>query len=395
MAINPARKQITETVERYVRRKTLKAIFPSAGADLIKKADTLKAGILGRKTGYLLGLYNGEQKLLLTNEEVAAALPLEKLKGFSPAFVLKSHSDRARFGVTAEGRVVEFKGTTPIEFYPDKTNPNSGDPEGLLSLEAAKNEARGLTLIGELETQVVDLGEFFTAYKGFAQLYRAGKAGNRYFPWLRLDSPLTVTQLLAELEEKPLEQFLFDSGERSGRQLKKLHDTGYTLHNPWREGEILGRRARAPLTFSSLHPANVEIHGNIVDTEGMRTFEAAKELFWRRLSEDPKVDLDPDEKKDYETGKKSPAYFSRLCDIQRLIGGAHKLDRSLLGVLGEQQFLSLLSGLLKGYYRAPDQEIRPIIEELKESFTRARTRAKTLPIQSTHLRILSRLEPAA
>lgn len=336
-------------IERSVRRRALKTLFPKAGAALLEKALTYQQAILGDNAGYSLGMYNPATKTLFTDEKTAYKLPAAELHQYSAVFAIQSHSKRAMYIVEKNGKVSEFKGKTPLQFNPEKRNPNSGDPEGLLSLTAARNEAKGLNVIGELETGVVDLGAISPSFDGYAQLYRSGKDGFRYYPWLRLDSRPSVTGTLAELEGKTIEQFLHESGERLGRQLRKLHNAGYTLHNPWREGAIGKEVVRKPIWYSSLHSANVEIHGNLIDPEGMRTFEEAERLFWQRLAAEPTA-LTPKERSSFESGKISVGYYSRLCDIQRFFGGTHRLEKSMAGVLGRDGFVALLRGFLAGYY---------------------------------------------
>ncbi|MFA6417717.1 MAG: hypothetical protein WCW67_01080 [Candidatus Margulisiibacteriota bacterium] len=344
MAIETLRAKI----ERSVRRRALKTLFPKAGPELLEKAQAYQYAILGDNAGYSLGMYNPATKTLFTDEKVAFGLPAEKLRQFSTVFAIQSHSNRAMYIVEKDGKVSEFKGKAPFQFYPGKRNLNSGDPEGLLSLAAARNEVKGLSLIGELEAEAVDLGALFPAYDGYAQLYRSGKEG-KYYPWLRLDSRPGVTRTLAELEGKTLAQFLHESGERLGRQLRKLHKAGYTLHNPWREGTVGRETVRKPLWYSSLHSANVEIHGNLIDPEGMRTFAEAEQTFWRRLAAEPTA-ISAKERSCFEAGKVSVHYYSRLCDIQRFFGGTHRLEKSIAGVLGKDSFIALLKGFLAGYY---------------------------------------------
>ena len=337
-------------VERGVYRHHLRQLFPWITASQLNRAETFREGIIGRTAGYGIALYNPAKKILLTSEKMEELLTREERLSYFPKMAIQSHSRRAMWIIAADGKVIEFKGKTPPQFNQDKRNPNSGDPEGLLSYAAARKEAEGLRMIGAIESGATNLADLFPVYEGYGQLYRAETSNARYFPWLRIDSPVEVTRFLAELEGISIERFLFESGERLGRQLRKLHDAGYTLHNPLREGIVGGTNIRKPIWYSSLHSANVEIHGNLIDTEGMRTFEEAETLFWRRVNDEPGALQSDRERALFESGVVPLPYYSRLCDFQRFLGGVDRLEKSIAGVFGKALFLRMFLGLMEGYY---------------------------------------------
>ncbi|MBU0629923.1 MAG: hypothetical protein KKC80_03275 [Candidatus Margulisbacteria bacterium] len=384
-------KILKEKVQRGIYRHHLRLLFPRINNAQLDRAETFREGIIGRTSGYSPCLFSHEKKVLLTSIKWENRLSKEAWFSFAPKMAIQSHSRRAMWIIALDGKVIEFKGKTPLQFDLGKLNPNSGDPEGLLSLSAARNEAVGLRLIGEVECGVTNLFEYSSMYDGYAQLFRTVTNGSRYFPWLRIDSPVPVTAFLAELEAVSTERFLYESGERLGRQLKKLHEAGYTLHNPMRVGVVAGQTFRKPIWYSSLHSANVEIHGHLIDTEGMRTFEEAEALFWRRVHEDPKAIENIRERAMFESGVVPVPYYSRLCDFQRFLGGADRLEKSIAGVLGKDLFIGLFSGLINGYYsgRVSGEKLKQAVAGLlkKEKIGR-------VDLGTTH-GILYQLEKAA
>ncbi|MCX5750508.1 MAG: hypothetical protein NT099_02365 [Candidatus Saganbacteria bacterium] len=83
-----------------------------------------------------------------------------------------------------------------------------------------------------------------------------------------MDKFSPVYELLSELESVPLERFLYQAGARLGSQIKKMHDQKMTLH----QSNGNGKAPDEPL-FSCLCAHSVEIHGNIVDVEGLRPID--------------------------------------------------------------------------------------------------------------------------
>ena len=288
------------------------------------------------------------QPFLITDEKRLESLPPENGGEFSPAIVLESRSHRARFWVDEEGRIMEFKGLTPSVYDEEKINPNSNQPRGLMTLEKARIEAEGINLIGALEARVVELGKYFGDMGKYAQLCRRAKAGGKYFPWARMDILPTSMQLLAELEGVDFETYLHQACVRFGRQLRGLHDAGRTLHTPFRVG------TDEPF-FSSLHMGNVEIHGNIIDLEGMKDFREAEEACLEAFKADRKNWARIPKELLQQMKDRPFRDFSRLSDLHIFIGGRGFGEGSFFRtffVAGRdaERFTLGLSGIIEGYY---------------------------------------------
>lgn len=342
-------------------------LFPQASSDLKKKAlgpyEHLFHTELFLKPS--LAFLHREKLFLITDEARFNSLNPEQQSGFEPVMVLESRSRRARFWVSPEGQIVEFKGLTPHKFNPLNLNHNSGQPNGLLELNPAYCEKAGLDIIGQIDSGVYELGEYFADLGPYAQLFRRAGPQTKYLPWLRMDLSPTLMQILAQLENLPFETFLYQSCARFGAQLRRFHDAGKTLHSPFQEPGGFPE----PF-FSSLHSGNVEIHGNIIDLEGMVDFAEAERSYKESLARQDRSRLDP---RGY-IGEKILAeaettddfgFFCRLSDLHRLIrGNSHQLIResSLAGNLfasdahSPYNFILALTGVIRGYYHRPAKE---------------------------------------
>ena len=363
---------------KHVQRIYLDQLFPHGPQNLKERALTYvdQAILIREWQPYQpsLAYLNLERKFLVTDEKRFQTLPPEKVRDFVPVLVLESRSHRARFWVDEEGRAIEFKGLTPSEFNKDRINPNSGQPEGLFDLECARAEVRGINLIGELESGLTDLGEYFADLGGYAQIYRTGMDGNPYVPFARLDLPQSYMQTLADLEGVPLERYFYEAALRFGLQLRKLHDAGQTLHIPYP-----GCGLKPEPFFSVLHSGNVEVHGNIIDLEGMKDFRTAEKEALRALMTGQR-NLAAIPPEIIEQMKQRPfEFFSRMSDLQRLIGGTWHAESSLFGTTCEKGkngglFVKALSAIILGYYGPRIERVSAKLEntyaKLRESLSR-------------------------
>jgi len=342
-------------------------LFPGASSELKEKAlgpyEHLFHTELFLKPS--LAFLHREKLFLITDEARFNSLNPEQQSGFEPVMVLESRSRRARFWVSPEGQIVEFKGLTPHKFNPLNLNHNSGQPNGLLELDPAYCEKTGLDIIGQIDSGVHELGEYFPDLNPYAQLFRKAGPQTKYLPWLRMDLSPTLMQILAQLENLPFETFLYQSCARFGAQLRRFHDAGKTLHSPFQ-----APNDRPEPFYSSLHSGNVEIHGNIIDLEGMFDFGEARDIFRDQLSRldrsrmDPRGFIDAEILAQAETGEDF-GFFCRLSDLHRFIrGNTYQLTResSLAGNLftADAQtpyyFIVALTGVLRGYYHRPAKE---------------------------------------
>ncbi|HTY12644.1 MAG TPA: hypothetical protein VMD02_00490 [Candidatus Omnitrophota bacterium] len=298
-----------------------------------------------------VAFFDPQSRLLITDRARLDSLPHILQDRFVPTEVLESRSHRARFFVADNGATFEFKGLTPRHFNLLKLNPNSNQPKGLFGSDYARNEHIGLDLIGGVSAGVNELGGWFGDLNGFSQLMRASAPGERFYPWMRMDDTISAIQLLAELEGKPLETFLFESHFRLGRQLRQFHQAGLTLCNPFRNGTA----PNEPF-FSSLHSGNVEPHGNLIDLEGMRSFSDAAEAF-NYYTDNGTVlpkQLTP---RFMERLSRHPfSFVCRVADLHRYLESRNNLERSLFkstfSPSGRHRlFQRILSGMIHGYYR--------------------------------------------
>lgn len=344
------------------------AIFPKAAgnANLFKRAvldNGLHCQNLFQANGTFLPIYKGhlrnDGKFVITNPERMSEI--KNADEFRPLYFLGSHSKRAWFNVSSDGTVSEFKGLTPVKgqfnntlCYYDlkKINNNSNQPYWLSDISCAGIEHETLKIIGSIETNVVSLGDYFKDLEGYAQLMRKGKPGNKYIPWHRMSSNMGIFELLSELEEVPLEKFLYNAGYKTGSQLKIMHSSGLTMHGP------AYIKDEASLFYSSFHSGNVTPYGDIVDTEGATFFDDSKEMFYIMLSDNKcrkLIDLPADFNEIVE--RFSFNFVSRISDLNTLITGRGPLSKEspLLDNFyfinnSLDKYKSLLSGILNGYY---------------------------------------------
>jgi len=350
-------KRQLEQGPRPAQAAVLDRLFPNADPALKEKALTLSGCHLFIRERLLqphLAFLNQTKSFLITDEARFESLRPELQVDFQPVLVLESRSHRARFWTSPEGRVIEFKGLTPQDFDETNINHNSGQPQGLLEVNPAQSEKAGLDIVGAVDCGVTELGEYFGDLVQYAQLYRRARdTGDRYFPWLRLDIKPAAMQVLAELEGVSFETFLQASCRRFGEQLKTLHRAGRTLHAPFSQPG-----SRPEPFFSFLHSGNVEIHGNIIDLEGTRSFAGAERDFREHLKEGEKRKLVGEK---YLAGIENGEdfeIFCRLADLHRFISGNQYtavVETSLFGslyVLGgsPDNFNLALSGVIRGYY---------------------------------------------
>ncbi len=338
-------------------------MFPTAPGEFREKAvrpfDTTlhESGMAFFKRGQELlpgsrAFFDPQRMVLITDAARHASLPESLKDGFIETEVLESRSHRARFFVAENGEAFEFKGLTPVDFDLSKLNPNSNQPRGLFESGHARREFDGLQLTGGVRSAVNELGEWFGDLKGFSQLLRAGRPGERFYPWMRMDESMSTLQLLARLEGKDLETFLYESHVRFGRQLRKLHDAGMTLCNPFRRGTAMDE----PF-YSSLHSGNVEPHGNLIDLEGMMGVNRSEEAFNGYIRQNPDS-LRRVSRNLLEHVFKNPFSFTcRVADLHRYFESRNNLERSIFkqtfSPSGRHRlFMSILSGTIRGYYQA-------------------------------------------
>ncbi|MBU0671442.1 MAG: hypothetical protein KJ732_00270 [Candidatus Margulisbacteria bacterium] len=287
-----------------------------------------------------------------------------------PVLVLESRSHRARFWLDPEGRLLEFKGLTPYEFDVAKLNPNSGQPQGLFAAVPAMVEADSLKLLQGVDSELTELGEFFPDLEGYAQILRGSKEGERYFSWMRMDSGPETYELLAQLEGLPLETFLYESGQRFGQQLRRMHKAGRTLHNPFASA----KEPKEPF-FSTLHSGNVDPHGNIIDLEGLSNFEAAENGFWAAVIGNNWGEQVPDKIMNQLLPRHPFEVFSRASDLQLFLGGRYRrslfsspvFERLFRASKRPELFSRVLAGALDGYYQLKDSSQQ---EEIQQDLTR-------------------------
>jgi hypothetical protein len=340
----------------HIRRLYLDRLFPHGPEGLKQKSLTLAFyAVFLRASEELspsVAYYDPRTCFLITDKKRLKDLPERTASKFFPVIVLESRSHRARFWVDERGKVIEFKGLTPKKYDEDRVNINSGQPEGLLALSAAQAEGQGLKVIGELDSKVTRLVRYFPDMKNYAQLVRRGKNGGRYLPWLRMDIPRTVMEAVAGLQGIPLEQYLYESGERLGRQLRSFHQSGKTLHAPYPEAT----KHIEPF-FSSMHSGNVVVGGHLIDLEGAMTFAEARSEFVSRAEADEKNFRAIPRPVLKAMKKRRFSFFSRMSDLQRLIGGRASGESSLFGSLYYKErrknvdlFMRVLAGIIDGYY---------------------------------------------
>lgn len=369
-AESPAWRRYTQ-IKKIVRHGQAQAhglffdrLFPEATVYQRKKAVELAATAFfqrGRSTvdefpvlQPSVSFFHPTHHLLITDEARWKQLPEVQQAEFIPVLTIESRSKRARVCLTAEGCVVEFKGLTPKKFDPSNLNPNSNQPENLLALGAAKDEIKGLSLVGALETKLISLGDHSQDLAGYAQVYRAAGFGERFFPWMRMDVDVCIFQLLADLERVPFEQFLHTVGRRLGKQLRRFHKEGYTLHFPFGHTKAPGE-----LFFSDLHLGNLEVHGHILDFEGMASFREIEKYFQEEVLPHPERVING-RGRYLDEAQNNYSFFCRASDIFAFLGGrrgngaAPSLSTKFLDAKrgAPLQFPSLLAGFVAGYYEA-------------------------------------------
>ncbi|MFH1683602.1 MAG: hypothetical protein ABIA67_01835, partial [Candidatus Margulisiibacteriota bacterium] len=232
-----------------------------------------------------------------------------------------------------------------------KKNINSDQPRDMFVADAARNEVEGLKIAGALECGITELGRYFGDLEGFAQIYRASRPEWKYFSWMRMDAPLSTYEMLAELEGKPVERFLYEAGVRFGWQLRRLHEEKMTLLSPFRNGT-----AKDEAEFSSLHSANVDPFGTIVDFEGKMRFDEAEDAFGRQGGVVPK-----------EIKDQPFSFFCRASDLLRFVGGrtnqkfgpeTHLFRRLARDTGAPDNFFRVVAGVFEGYYKMDDKAAR-------------------------------------
>jgi|GEM_PF-3307404 len=375
-----------------VHQRFLRRIFPRISEEMIKKTTEVfyRPVLEARKTGLFLrgdiplkasgAWLNAKIPLLLTEEERFRKIA-EKSEEFAPIEVLESRSERARICLVEEREKVaiwEFKGLTPKRVNPGRLHPSSGQPYWVFANGPAEKEKMGITLVGAIEARVIELGSYFEDLVGYAQLLRRAKPGEFFFPWLRMDIQPSIYQVLAELEEIPFETFLCQAGERMGQELGSLHRKRLTLHEPFLDEED-------PF-FSSLHSGNVEVHGHLLDLEGLNKIEEAEEQFWwgvkayaQRLSARKIMGYDPLEGwkvfgKVLKFEQNPFSLFSRSCDLQRFLGGTAiqwGMEPSFFRYWQNQpeDYLQFLSSFFLGYYpeireQRKEEEVKAYLKEV-------------------------------
>lgn len=381
-------KQQVQKGREHVHGLFFDRLFPQAPKNLRTKAlEHHQTAFFRRGDNEILqpslAFFNLEAGVLITEEERFEQLPLEAAETFSPVLVLESRSHRARFLVNKDGRTIEFKGLTPTRFDPNDLNPNSGQPQGLFVSTSAKAEVVGLDITGGVLSGAAELGDYFEDLEGYAQIYRAARPGQKYFSWMRMDVVFPVYELLAALEGKSAEEFLYESGRRFGEQLRQLHKKGATLHDPF-PGE---EKTNEPF-FSTLHSGNVDPYGNIIDLEGARTFEIAFEDMlanWERLEHSVPARTF-NRMRDEINQRKSLERYSRASDLHVFLAGREGRNGSSAferifwnGRLpgSPKNFFELLSGILHGYYEVNgekrqkniDSELAKILERVERERT--------------------------
>ncbi|MFC1540451.1 hypothetical protein ACFL4J_00250 [Candidatus Margulisiibacteriota bacterium] len=361
----------------HIRRLYFRQLFPEATRVQINRAFDSKSLFFYRGlSGYSspsLAYLNPENNLLITSEARFKRLAPQQQERFSPVLVLESRSDRAKVWISETGQLIEFKGLTPESFDENRLHINSGQPHGLFETGAAKDEVEGLTIINGIGSGLTDLGSYFHDMIFYSQIFRAAKPRSRYLSWLRMDASPALFEQLADLEGKTVERFLFQSAERFGKQLRKLHKAGKTLHAPFASGAD-----KKEFSFSTVHSGNVEIHGNIIDLEGMTTFEAAETAFWVSIMQNPSLREVLSRKELRDVEQRPFSFFSRASDLQLFWGGR---DRQLGGMAvfdqlfrsngkGESDiFLRVMAGALKGYYQLSNKALKKEVEpELRRVF---------------------------
>ena len=324
------------------------ALVPANTALFQRGSETLKPSI-----NYL----DVSRSFLITSERRYQQLGRKEAKRFMPVLVLESRSQRARFWLDSKSRLLEFKGLTPYEFDVNRINPNSGQPQGLFSACPAMVEADGLKLMQALDTELTELGEFFPDLDDYSQILRCARDGERYYSWMRMDSPPRVYELLAQLEGLPLETFLYEAGQRFGLQLRRLHKAGRTLHDPFASSN----EPKEPF-FSTLHSGNVDPHGNIVDLEGLSNFDVAESRFWAALLSNNWGKYVPTEIMNDKLSRYPFDVFSRASDLQLFLGGRDGrfpympsvFDCLFRAARRPELFERVLAGVLDGYYQIED-----------------------------------------
>ncbi|OGC36374.1 hypothetical protein A2311_02415 [candidate division WOR-1 bacterium RIFOXYB2_FULL_48_7] len=360
----------------YVHRLALEAYFPKATDRQIGQVIDGACPSLFVKNGFhllqpALSWLRSDLRVMVNSDARFAALPPALRQDYFPAITLESRSNRARFWVTADGRGIEYKGLTPTVVDFGRINENSNQVEGLMAEERAAIEYEGLTIINGLKCCVTPLGSLFGDLQGHAQLVRGAVAGELYLPWIRADKHVSSYELLAQLEGLSLEQFLWRGAQRFGEQARRLHQAGRTMASPFRAGSL----PREPY-YSSLHKGNVEIHGNIIDLEGMKTFAMVGDLLGQQAS----VPV-------FQGGRGHPAtlaklrgrttaYYARLCDLQRFLGGRNGEifeTSAALNVFSFKEsplaFAQFLSGVFCGYYGQSDATQQAIISNEFQELT--------------------------
>jgi hypothetical protein len=369
----------------------LRRLFPRASENLIAKAtkidklpirEATACGFFLREFSYLkisMAWLSPEISILITEEERAAKFK-EKGGEVIPIEVLESRSERARVClVEEEGKieVLEFKGLTPQKVNHKRLHPNSGQPWGMFESEPAQREKYGLGLAEGLEAKVIELGEYFGDLTGFAQLLRKAKFG-KFLPWLRMDAQPTIYQILAELEEVPFETFLCQSGERMGKELRKVHEKGQTLHKPFCD--------ELDPFYSSLHSGNVEIHGHVLDLEDLNEIEEVEKNFWqglgdfcRRPGSERIVKKDPLGGwrilgVDLKIEQNPFSLISRSSDLQRFLGGITfqiRKEPSFFCIWRGQSenYANFLTSFFFGYYpeireQRKEEEVKAYLKEV-------------------------------
>ena len=395
--------KMTKTFRSHaIHRRYLSYLFPRAAKGLVDRAldTTSREAFFMRGSAQLepsIAFLDANRWLLITNRKRFGALPEEARKNIAPVEVVESRSHRAWFLVTKDGTVVEFKGLTPLDYDLNKLNPNSFQPEGLFEINHARNEVAGLQLAQGVGGAVLDFGEWFSDLKGYAQITRTSRPGERYFCWMRMDLPLSSYELLAQLEGVPIETFLHDAGKRFGEQLRKFHLAGKTQHDPFRGG-----LAEKDPFYSSLHSGNVDPYGNLIDLEAMRDFGVAENQFWYLVAIRRDVPVSADE---MELVLRHPySLHCRAADLGRFIGGREEIiernrEPSLFRILAHDArrpdlFQTFLFGFFKSYYASKNDAsfFEQINTELgKMAETLLARGIKMLPRTQT-LRMLSDIE---
>lgn len=195
---------------------------------------------------------------------------------------------------------------------------------------------------------------------------------------MRMDSTPQVYELLAKLEGLPLETFLYEAGQRFGQQLRRLHKAGRTLHDPFASSN----EPKEPF-FSTLHSGNVDPHGNIVDLEGLSSFDVAENCFWAALYRNNWGTNVPTEIMNDQLSRYPFGVFSRASDLQLFLGGRDRrfpympsvFDCLFRAARRPELFKRVLAGVLDGYYQIEDRaqqaelktDLARLIDHMKEN----------------------------